>query len=186
MPNDLRADLRHRLLAYVPDPGRETQHHLRMTALLEGTGNPFDRKHFEPGHFTASAFVLSPEKDALLLILHGKLHRWLQPGGHIDADDRDVLAAAQREVAEETGLVDLPEAWPGLFDVDVHDIPPLKNDPGHAHFDVRFLLQARDRHHAAGSDAKAARWVPLTEIDQIATDDSVRRAVNRLRSRLGR
>ena len=55
-----------------------------MLALCDNAGDPFSREHYVPGHFTASAFVLSPTRDMLLLVFHGKLHRWLQPGGHID------------------------------------------------------------------------------------------------------
>jgi 8-oxo-dGTP pyrophosphatase MutT (NUDIX family) len=57
-----------------------------------------------PGHFTASAFVLHPSGEALLLILHRKLGMWLQPGGHLESSDVDHLGAARREVAEETGV----------------------------------------------------------------------------------
>ena len=61
---------------------------------------PADRDRFEPGHFTASGFVISPNRKALLLIHHRRLDRWLQPGGHIDSEDASPIAAAIREVAE--------------------------------------------------------------------------------------
>jgi 8-oxo-dGTP pyrophosphatase MutT (NUDIX family) len=129
-----------------------------MLALLDVPGDPFARDHFVPGHFTASAFVLSPARDALLLIHHSKLHRWLQPGGHVDAGDPDVLFAAQREVEEEVGLVDLSPAEPGagLFDADVHRIPARRAEPEHEHFDLRFAFVAQSRAYRAGSDATAA------------------------------
>jgi ADP-ribose pyrophosphatase YjhB (NUDIX family) len=95
--------------------------------------------------------------------------------------DPDILSASRREVLEEVGLSDLPLAVPGLFDLDIHEIPPLKSDPAHAHFDVRFLFRARDLDFQAGSDAKAARWVPLKEIDDAISDRSVMRAVEKLR-----
>jgi 8-oxo-dGTP pyrophosphatase MutT (NUDIX family) len=150
-----------------------------MLRLCDVTGDPFSREHYDPGHFTASAFVLSPSRDMLLLIFHGKLHRWLQPGGHIDAEDADVLSAARREVAEEVGIDDLLEGR--LLDVDVHLIPPLRGAPSHAHFDVRFLFRAPDLDHLAGSDAQDSRWFPLGEIDAVASDPSVMRAVSKLR-----
>ncbi|NLP63258.1 NUDIX hydrolase [Paraburkholderia sacchari] len=53
-------------------------------------------------HFTASAFVLNPRRE-VLLVHHRKLDVWLYPGGHIEhgetPDD-----AVRREVQEETGL----------------------------------------------------------------------------------
>jgi 8-oxo-dGTP pyrophosphatase MutT (NUDIX family) len=152
-----------------------------MRELCEAAPDPSARDHFTPGHFTASAFILSPERDALLLIFHGKLGRWLQPGGHVDAGDLDLLAAARREAAEEVGLAQLELLAPAPFDLDVHDIPARREDPAHRHFDVRFLFRAQTREARAGSDAKAARWVPLPDISLDISDRSVMRAVEKLR-----
>ncbi|MFT4627351.1 MAG: 8-oxo-dGTP pyrophosphatase MutT (NUDIX family) [Myxococcota bacterium] len=155
-----------------------------MRALADVAGDPFARTHWDPGHFTASSFVLSPERDAVLLILHGKLGRWLQPGGHVDPDDVDIVAAARREVAEEVSLTGLPFLGrPEVFDVDVHTIPSLGGSPAHAHFDVRFAFVAADRDAVAGSDALDVQWVALDAIHTVQTDESVLRAVRKLRAR---
>lgn len=152
----------------------------RMRELNREGEAAFSRVTFVPGHFTASAFILSPDERELLLILHAKLGLWLQPGGHVDAGDADVLAAARREIAEEVGLAEVDLVTPGIFDVDVHDIPALKGDPPHAHFDVRFLFRARDKNAQAASDAEAARWVALEEVAAVQSDASVMRAVRQL------
>ena len=165
----------------APHDQEEAGHLAAMSALAQAAGDPCRRDHFVPGHFTASAFILSPERDALLLIFHGKLARWLQPGGHVDVDDLDLLAAARREAAEEVGLSQLELLAPAPFDLDVHEIPALRGDPAHRHYDVRFLFRAETRAVQAASDAKAARWVPLPEIDLEISDRSVMRAVEKLR-----
>jgi len=177
--------LRRLLEALAPADAVEAAYLKRFDVLLWAEGDALSRDHFVPGHVTASAFVVSPDGAQVLLIEHSKLHRWLQPGGHVEPDDVDVLAACRREVAEEVGLTELEPLVPGLFDVDVHDIPPLKGDPGHAHFDVRALFRAPDWSFEAGSDAKAARWVPLEEVSLDASDASVMRAVAKIRARLG-
>jgi 8-oxo-dGTP pyrophosphatase MutT (NUDIX family) len=173
-------ELRSQLLAYQPRDERERGHLVRMRELCNSVADPFARNLFVPGHFTASAFILSPDGRDLLLILHAKLGRWLQPGGHIDAGDRDLVSAALREVHEEVGLVELELAEPAPFDLDVHDIPARKDEAGHQHFDVRYLFRARTRQVTAGSDAKDARWVRLEEIDERSSDASVQRAVVKL------
>ncbi|MEN8041330.1 MAG: hypothetical protein ABFR95_07475, partial [Actinomycetota bacterium] len=82
------ADLEELVRGYVPD-GDSWSHELAITVV--GNERPmWPRSEFEPGHFTASGFVTSPDGEALLLIHHGKLDRWLQPGGHIDPEDASV------------------------------------------------------------------------------------------------
>ena len=176
-----REGIRALLAAHRPRDDREAGFVEAMIALLEVGGDPLSRNLFTPGHFTASAFVTSPDERSLMLVFHGKLHRWLQPGGHIDPDDVDLFAAVRREVAEEVGITDV-EIVGGLFDVDIHDIPPLKGDPAHRHYDLRVLLRSRTTAFRAGSDARAARWVPLGEVDPVESDESVMRAVRKIQA----
>jgi 8-oxo-dGTP pyrophosphatase MutT (NUDIX family) len=143
---------------------------------LAATGAPScSRTSFSPGHFTASAFVLSPERSHLALILHAKLGLWLQPGGHVDDDDADLIAAARREAREEAGFEALELVHDGIWDVDIHDIPARRDEPLHQHFDVRFLFRSPSREVRAASDARAVRWVPLAEVAALS-DESVARA----------
>lgn len=186
-----RAGLRSLLDAFEPHDALEQAHKRRIEALLDVPGDPFDRAHYTPGHITASAFVVDSMRRRLLLILHGKLGLWLQPGGHVDATDPDVLAAARREVLEETGLAVRPIADAGggsVLDVDVHSIPARGDAPAHEHFDVRFVFEPTGATAAeAGSDARAVRWVELAAMlrgdPELPSDESVMRAVRKLRAR---
>jgi 8-oxo-dGTP pyrophosphatase MutT (NUDIX family) len=161
-----------------------------MRALLDEAArsgaDPFSRGHFAPGHFTASAFVSSADGGSVLLVHHAKLGLWVQPGGHFEPDDADLLSAARREVAEETGLTELllPDGG-ALLDVDIHDIPALRGEPPHQHLDLRVHLRCApgtDLRAIAGAGVRAVRWVPI-EVDPEGSDDSVRRALARLRQR---
>jgi 8-oxo-dGTP pyrophosphatase MutT (NUDIX family) len=140
----------------------------RMVKLLEEAQAPFSRAHF------------TPEADAVLLIHHKKLNRWLQPGGHVEADDADALSAARREVLEETGLDGLTALGDGLFDCDIHVIPAMKGDPAHEHHDLRFLFRAPTRDFVAGDEFHGARWVRLEDVNAVESDASVMRAVQKL------
>ena len=176
--------LRQLLHEHHPTDPQEEEFRRDMLSLLEQGTDCFSRNHFEPGHFTASAFVLSPDARAVLLIFHGKLSRWLQPGGHIEPGDDNVLIAAIREAQEETGLSDLIPVGAGLFDVDIHEIPARKSDPTHRHFDVRILLQSQSTDFQAGSDALDAKWVRLEDVNAVESDASVMRAVQKLMKHL--
>jgi 8-oxo-dGTP pyrophosphatase MutT (NUDIX family) len=182
-----RDELRTLLEQLEPADALEHEHRTRVLALLDRAADPFDREHFTPGHVTASAFVIDPARERLLLILHAKLGRWLQPGGHFERDDASVIEAARREVLEETGLEVRTDSAVRLLDVDVHEIPARGEMPAHEHFDVRFAFEAAHTDARAGSDAKQARWVSIAELlsgrPHLPTDESVMRAVRKLTTR---
>jgi len=170
--------------AYKPTP-EEVSFRDQMLALASQGDDPFSRDHFVPGHFTASGFVLSPDGNALLLVHHRRLQRWLQPGGHIDPADAGPMLAAAREVREETAVT-LAEPLPtDLFDIDVHAIPAARGEPKHAHFDLRFLFQARTDAFEADDEVMAAAWVPINEIASGWQDASVQRVAARIAATAG-
>jgi 8-oxo-dGTP pyrophosphatase MutT (NUDIX family) len=173
-------EVRGTIARYQPSDPQELGYRARMLELLDSHG-AFQSTHFLPGHFTASAFVLSPERDALLLILHKKLGLWLQPGGHIEPSDATLAAAARREVAEEVGAELEPALQDPLFDIDIHTIPAYRDKPAHEHFDVRFCFQARSRLFSASDEVVRAEWVPLSKLADVTSDRSVLRAALKLR-----
>ncbi len=136
------------------------------------------RTTYDPGHFTASALVLSPDRSAVALVHHVKLGIWVQPGGHIEADDVDAEAAARREVAEEVGLSELTPL--GLIDVDVHAIPARPDEPAHRHYDLRFGFVAATSGIVAGDGTSEAHWVTRDDLDGHRPDAGLRRAVTKL------
>ena len=183
----LLASLREQLTGYQPTGETEAGFLARMLELTEH-GAACERTHFEPGHFTASAFVLSPDKRDVVLIHHKKLGIWVQPGGHVEETDSDLASAARREVLEEVGLAELepfPAGDSALFDIDIHDIPARKTEPAHQHFDVRFAFVARTRDLRQSEEVTDLRWVPLGEVERMGSDASVMRAVHKLRRLLG-
>lgn len=100
----------------------------------------YQRDHL-PGHITGSSWIVDPEQQAALLLHHGKLNKWLQPGGHSDGDE-NTLAVALREAQEETGILNFTIPQSSFFDLDIHPIPERKDMPMHDHYDVRFLFFA--------------------------------------------
>lgn len=131
------------------------------------------------GHVTGSAWIVDPARSRCLLTHHRKLDRWLQLGGHADGQS-DVLAVAMREAREESGLRSLRVVDAAVFDCDVHWIPERKQEPGHWHHDVRFLLEADpDEPLVVSAESKDLAWVSLDEVPRLADDASVLRMVAR-------
>ncbi len=152
---------------YTPFDEAEHAHAARARDLLAQGVLRSDRTGFDPGHVTASVFMVNESYTQSLMIFHAKFDRWLQPGGHVEAEDPTMLDAALREGAEETGLHLSPDSL-SFFDLDIHAIPPRKTDPAHEHFDFRFLARVGAVEPHVSSDAAAVGWRDLDTL--IATE----------------
>jgi 8-oxo-dGTP pyrophosphatase MutT (NUDIX family) len=132
------------------------------------------------GHITASAWVLNPPATHVLLTHHRRLGQWFQLGGHLEPDDASVLDAALREAREESGLTSIRALSMEIFDLDRHLIPARPGEPAHFHYDVRYLLQAKQhRAPTASSESKAVEWVALPEVARRNHSESVLRMLRR-------
>ena len=131
------------------------------------------------GHLTASAWIVSPARTRTLLTHHLKLDKWLQLGGHADGD-ADLLAVALREAREESGLARVRAITREIFDVDRHWIPPRKSDPGHYHYDLRFLIEADPNEPlVVSSESKDLAWIELHRVTSLNAEESMTRMVRK-------
>ncbi|WP_375482301.1 coenzyme F420-0:L-glutamate ligase [uncultured Jatrophihabitans sp.] len=92
------------------------------------------------GHLTASALVVDPHRQAVLLTLHPRVGHWLQLGGHCEPGDGTMLDAAAREAREESGIGSL-SFDPGPLALDIHPVTCSLGVPTR-HFDVQYLAVA--------------------------------------------
>lgn len=129
------------------------------------------------GHFTGSALVVEQRTGRVLLLLHTKLRKWLQPGGHTDGEANLALTAL-REAIEETGIGELVVV-PGPIDLDIHEVRPPA-EPPHLHHDIRFLVVAAHGAEPVGNhESQSLRWFRVDEIGELDVDESVLRLVRR-------
>ena len=131
------------------------------------------------GHLTGSALVVDATGTRTLLMLHRKLGRWFQPGGHADGD-ANLAAWPCREASEETGIDGLRVALPAI-DVDVHQVAP-PGEAAHLHLDARYLVVAPPGAvEQANEESLALRWVDEADLDALdpPVDASTRRLVRR-------
>ncbi len=162
------------LSAFRPANEEQSATRERMLAFIDEHPADAHRRTCIPGHLTASALAIDARGERALLTHHRKLGRWLQLGGHCDGD-ANLPNVALREAIEESGIEDLA-IDPTPVDLDVHWIPPHKNDPGHWHLDTRFLIHAPpDARELISDESFALRWWSPAELAALETDDSVRR-----------
>ena len=154
------------------------RHRDDVLAFVAAHGDAAHRTNQE-GHLTGSALVVDASATRTLLMLHRKLGRWFQPGGHADGDT-NLAAVALREATEETGIAGLRVAVPAI-DVDVHEVRPPA-EPPHLHLDTRYLVVAPPgAHEQANEESLALRWVTEADLDALdpPIDESTRRLVRR-------
>jgi ADP-ribose pyrophosphatase YjhB (NUDIX family) len=130
----------------------------------------------------AASAIVWRDGDVLLIERGNGVRRgqWSLPGGHIEAGERAIEAAA-REVREETGVVARLDAL-----VDVHDVL-IRDETGllTAHYVlVVYSGVALSGDPIAASDAIAARFVAPETLAQFTLTPGVARLVGRDRVRV--
>lgn len=128
-----------------------------------------------PDHLTASAIILSEDRQHVLLTLHRKLDRWLQTGGHCEPGDERLAAAATREGVEESG-VDGLRTDPEPVLLSRHEVPCGPVRPAH-HLDVQFVTYAPNgAQPTVSAESVDVQWFHVEQLPPSA-DTSVRTLV---------
>ncbi|KUO17037.1 NUDIX hydrolase [Streptomyces dysideae] len=159
--------------------GYEDQPELRQAYLDHLEAHPDGMwKVCGDGHITASALVIDPDRERVLLTLHKKLRRWLQMGGHCEQSDGTLADAALREATEESGIPSLRLLQGTPVRLDRHHTPCAW------HLDVQYAAVApRGSVEAISDESLDLRWFGYDEVADVA-DDSVVRLLEATRARL--
>jgi 8-oxo-dGTP pyrophosphatase MutT (NUDIX family) len=117
-------------------------------------------------HLTASSLICARAEGKVLLTLHARLGRWLQTGGHIEATDPSLEAAAEREACEESGLTDLA-LDPSPLLLSKHEVPcgPVRTT---YHLDVQYLVLANHLVDPnVGEESLDVRWFAHDQLPEV-------------------
>lgn len=150
----------------------------RVLDLLDDHGADLASRSTLPGHLTGSALVIDSSGASVILLLHSKLGRWLQPGGHADGD-HELAGVALREATEETGIRGLKVLVPAV-DLDIHEIPARGEDPAHLHLDLRFAVISPEGARPEGNEeSRELRWVPVERVSELTDEPGIHRLLDR-------
>lgn len=168
------------LTQYSPRGAAEADDVASICELLRSGEDPWSQSMVL--HLTASAVVVHPATNRLLLRWHPHVKAWLQIGGHGDPGESDPLEIALREGVEETGLRDLVP-WPDAALVHAVIVPvgARPGKPAHRHADLRFVLATEQPDTAQPENADAPlRWLDVAAATAATREANLRETIHRV------
>ena len=167
-----------RIAAYQPCCEQEVNDRrlmLRYAALFDDL---FTRKN-ELAHMTASAWVVTPERDRALMAYHNLYDSWSWLGGHADGDP-DLLAVALREVREESGVQHVRPVSDEIFSLEILPVAQHfkrgKFVSAHLHLNVTYLLEAdaADALRCKPDENSGVRWFRPEDVCAACSEAAMR------------
>lgn len=123
----------------------------------------------ETAHLTASAWVVSPDRNFVLMAYHNLYDSWAWLGGHADGD-ADLRTVAAREAREESGIAQVTPLMDGplsleILTVDGHE-KKGKYVSSHLHLNVTWLFEAEMNQalNVKPDENSGVAWIPVEEI----------------------
>ena len=152
---------------YRPWNQQEQQDQAELLRRLK-SGEPLLGRENCSAHFTASAWVVSPQRDQVLMAYHNLYDSWAWLGGHADGE-ADLLSVAMREVREESGLANVRPVSEDIFSLEILAVSGHEKKgayvPSHLHLNVTYLLEADPKApvRCKADENKAVAWFPLDQ-----------------------
>ena len=123
----------------------------------------------DTAHFTASAWIVNPDRSKVLMVYHNIYDSWSWTGGHADGEE-DLAAVALREVREETGL-----KAPRLVFEDPISLEILTVDGhmkrgnyvhSHLHLNLTYLVEASEKEalRIKEDENRGVKWLKTGEV----------------------
>jgi 8-oxo-dGTP pyrophosphatase MutT (NUDIX family) len=134
---------------------------------------------FLPKHLVVTGYVV--DSGRVLLLMHGKLKRWLPPGGHVESTE-DPLRALVREIWEETGLlvapIDMGDRSGSEEGVNVlptpHHLQVETIDGKHEHIDMVYFCTRLDGTLKGNAESREVRWFSREDLGRFPLGKNVK------------
>lgn len=147
------------------------------TMILEylAKGNDVFFREQKGAHMTASAWVVNPERNKVLMVYHNIYNSWSWMGGHADGE-HDLLQVAIREVQEESGIQTVLPVTDDIFSLEVLTVDGHWKKgqyvSSHLHLNLTYLLEADERETLAVKvdENSGVAWFPLEDAVQASSE----------------
>ena len=165
--------LREQLEAFRPGNDQEAADKQLLLELLDQP-KVFTREN-RTGHFSASGWVVSPDRKKVLMVYHNIYDSWSWMGGHADGET-DLLAVAEREIREESGVKQLELLSPGIFSAEILTVDGHEKKgkyvPSHLHYNVTYLFEADPEQPLSHTpdENSGVRWIGVEELPQAVSE----------------
>lgn len=154
--------IRDEIAAYPPFNEQEQRDQALILDFLDRNADAFSRSN-RLAHMTASAWVVNPARDKVLMVYHRIYDSWSWTGGHADGET-DLLAVALREVREETGVRHLRPVSERIYSLETLTVDGHEKRgayvSSHLHLNVTYLIEAdeHDTLQVCEAENSGVRW----------------------------
>lgn len=168
--------LKEQIQNYQPKNEQEVKAKSEILAYMETQKDCFTRE--AKAHFTASAWILNPNKDCVLMVYHNIYDSWSISGGHADGEE-DLAFVAQKEAKEECG-VDVKFLQHEIFSLEVLPVRThFKNNAlieKHIHMNVTYLCEADDTLplKVCPNENSAVAWISMEQVIERVSEKHMR------------
>ena len=166
-------DFREQIFDYIPFNEQEERD---KKLLVEWLSEPevFKREN-ERAHFTASAWVVNPERTKVLMIYHNIYDSWAWMGGHADGEE-DLFKVAEREAKEESGITDIRPVSEDILSIEIVTVSGHekrgKYVPSHLHLNATYLFEAPENQEffIKPDENSGVMWIDIGDIKNKSTE----------------
>ena len=123
----------------------------------------------DTAHFTASSWIVSPDRKKVLMVYHNIYDSWSWTGGHADGEP-DMEAVARKELMEETGLSHPRLVMPEPVSVEILTVDGHmkrgKYVHSHLHLNLTYLYEASEEEalRIKADENSGVRWFGIDEM----------------------
>ncbi len=154
--------LRDEVAAFQPDCPQEEKDKNEILWWLDSGLDVYNRTCTK-AHLTASAWIVSPDKEMVLMAYHKLYDSWAWLGGHCDGE-KDPKQTALKEVREESGLANVALLSDKILSLEVLTVDGHEKNgsyvSSHLHLNLTYLAEADPAEpvRAKEDENTAVRW----------------------------